>query len=41
MRKLKIEINKKGEVRLEDQAQWVAANSDRVLSAEVRQRLRV
>ena len=37
MRKLKIEINEKGEVRLEDQAQWVAAASGRVLDAEVRQ----
>ena len=37
MRKLKIEINEKGEVRLEDQVQWVAAASGRVLDAEVRQ----
>jgi len=37
VRKLKIEINEKGEVRLEDQVQWVAAASGRVLDAEVRQ----
>ncbi|MBC7963184.1 MAG: hypothetical protein H7Y05_09600 [Steroidobacteraceae bacterium] len=34
---MKIVIRKKGKVHLEDQAQWVAATSSRVLGARVRQ----